>query len=296
MSDGRLSSNALSASVEVSSFLNGDSYVGRELARRVLLLSAGHVESIGDDDDGAGNGGSDVVTVLLGDPCCVRFFNWVESTYVPAYLAPIHASIWSSQLEHRRTLMAMVDASSLSVACRDLFYFRQLLCEIFNIFFLMTKYGIVVERSSKNVDWYSVLELLSSSRYHPYIFDRRLMRFLTSLYYGRDSVGRSIHYPGSSFLHFICRHDHAMLPRVIMKYHSINKSVGGIIQSEHRDEGYGSPAYHFRMMHDDNIYNHESDQYALRSRTFALLRDLFRQGQAYRSANLIGGDDYGQSL
>lgn len=53
MSDRR-SSDASSASIEVSLFLNGDSFVGRELARRVLLLSMGHVVSIGDDDDGDG--------------------------------------------------------------------------------------------------------------------------------------------------------------------------------------------------------------------------------------------------
>lgn len=295
MSDRR-SSDASSASIEVSLFLNGDSFVGRELARRVLLLSTGHVESIGDDDDGDGYSASSVLTALLGNSCCVRFFSWVESTYVPAYLAPVHASIWSSQLEHRRTMMAMMDTSSLSVVCRDLFYFRQLLCEIFNLFFLMTKYGFVMEKPSEEVEWYSVLELLSSSRYHPYLFDSRLMRFLTTLYHGRDSVGSSIGYPGSSFLHFLCRHDHAMPPRVITKYHVKNKSVGGVIHSEHRDERNGSPAYHFRMMHDEEIYKKDSDQYARKSRTFALLRELFRQGQAYRSANLVGGDDYGQAL
>ena len=34
---------------------------------------------------------------------------------------------------------------------------------------------IVVERSLKNVDWHSVLEMLSFRWYQPYFFDRRLM-------------------------------------------------------------------------------------------------------------------------
>jgi len=53
-------------------------------------------------------------------------------------------------------MMEMMDTSSLSVVCRDLFYFRQLLCEIFNLFFLMTRYGVVVEKSSAAVDWHIV--------------------------------------------------------------------------------------------------------------------------------------------
>jgi len=100
MSGGGLS-DASPASVEVSLFLNGESYVGRELARRALLLSRGHGESIGEEDDGDGNSDWKVFTALLRNNCCVRFFSWVESTYVPAYLAPVHALIWSRQLEHR---------------------------------------------------------------------------------------------------------------------------------------------------------------------------------------------------
>lgn len=312
MSSARSTNESL-ASVEVSLFINGESFVGRELARRVLRMNMvqngrdgdgdgdwdgdGERDRDGDGDgDGDGDDGSGLLMILLSNPSCVRFFTWVESTYIPASMASVHASVWSSQLEHRRTMMSMMGSASLSVVCRDLFYFRQLLCEIYRLFFLMSKYGFVVEKPSEEVDWQSVLQLLSCTRYRPYLFGDRIMRFVTSLHYGRDPIGCILHYPGNTFLHFLCRHDHAMLPQIIRKYQEVNMVVGGVIHSQHRDERYGSPSFHFRMMHDVNIYNDDSDQFARNSTTFALLRNLFRQGQAHRSANLIGGDDYGQPL
>ena len=68
------------ASVELSEFVNGESFVGRELARRVVsAASAKDGDRCGDDEES-------LILLFLHHSCCVRFFSWIESTYVPSYL------------------------------------------------------------------------------------------------------------------------------------------------------------------------------------------------------------------
>ena len=117
---------------ENSLFINSASFVGREVARRVVLKSAGFFREDSDEekpDDAC------VVCYLLRHSCCVRFFSWMETTCVPSYLALPFSSVWSSRLECNRTMRTMLEGSDLSVVCKDLCYTRQLLCETFSIFF-----------------------------------------------------------------------------------------------------------------------------------------------------------------
>ena len=128
---------------EVSLFINDDSHVGREVARRIVARSTGFVRENPDDDASETD---DVLSILLRRSCCVRFFAWLESTYVPSHLSLPFSSVWSSQLECQRTMKTMLEGSDLSAVCRDLFFMRQLVCEIFSIFFVPSRFGIVVER------------------------------------------------------------------------------------------------------------------------------------------------------
>ena len=146
------SSSTVIQDEEVSLFINSDSYVGREVARRIVARSSGFAGGEADDDcfDAV-----DVLSILLCQPCCVRFFSWLESTYVPSHLSVPFSSAWSSQLERPRTMKTMLENSDLSVVCRDLFFIRQLLCEIFSIFFVPSRFGIVVERRSDEINWSS---------------------------------------------------------------------------------------------------------------------------------------------
>ena len=112
------------ATLELSLLLNGRSFVGREVARRVVSAAA--------ERDGC----SCAVSILLRHSCCVRFFSWMESTHVPSHLAPAHSSVRSSRLEESATMLTMMDKAPLAVVCKDLFYFRrQLLCARPSIFF-----------------------------------------------------------------------------------------------------------------------------------------------------------------
>ena len=103
------------ATLELSLLLNGRSFVGREVARRVVSAAAER------------EGCSCAVSLLLRHSCCVRFFSWMESTYVPSHLAPAHSSVRSSRLEESATMLTMMDKAPLAVVCKDLFYFRQVL-------------------------------------------------------------------------------------------------------------------------------------------------------------------------
>ena len=145
------------ASVELSEFVNGESFVGRELARRVVSASSAK------DDDRCGDDHESVILLLLHHSCCVRFFSWIESTYVPSYLLLSYSSVRSLCLESVGTMRSMVESAPLPLVCKNLFFFRQLLCEIFNLFFFVTRFGTVVQRHSNDVDWQSVLGLLSLS-------------------------------------------------------------------------------------------------------------------------------------
>lgn len=81
------------ATLELSLFLNGRSFVGREVARRVVSAAA--------ERDGCSCA---VFVLLLRHSCCVRFFSWAESTYVPSYLAPALSFVRSSRLEESATI------------------------------------------------------------------------------------------------------------------------------------------------------------------------------------------------
>ena len=81
------------ASVELSEFVNGESFVGRELARRVVSASSAKEYGRCDDDD------ESLILLLLHHSCCVRFFSWIESTYVPSYLLSSYSSVRSLCLE-----------------------------------------------------------------------------------------------------------------------------------------------------------------------------------------------------
>ena len=278
---------------EVSLFINDDSYVGREVARRIVARSTGFVRENPDDDASETD---DVLSILLRRSCCVRFFAWLESTYVPSHLSLPFSSVWSSQLECQGTMKTMLEGSDLSAVCRDLFFMRQLVCEIFSIFFVPSRFGIVVERPSDGVNWSSARELVSSARYRRCLMDPRLMDFVCSCHFKSDSFGRRIISPGSSFLHFLCRHDHPSLRSVIMEYHKSNLSFGGTIYSQHRDKTYGSPAHQFRITHDFFAKRDHSEVFARSSPMFVLLRDLFQSGDEYNGSSLVGGDDYGQPL
>ena len=104
---------------EVSLFINDDSYVGREVARRIVARSTGFVRENPDDDASETD---DVLSILLRRSCCVRFFAWLESTYVPSHLSLPFSSVWSSQLECQGTMKTMLEGSDLSAVCRDLFF------------------------------------------------------------------------------------------------------------------------------------------------------------------------------
>ena len=92
------------ATLELSLLLNGRSFVGREVARRVVSAAAER------------GGCSCAVSILLRHSCCVRFFSWMESTYVPSYLAPAHSSVRSSRLEESATMLTMI-ALSFAKTC-----------------------------------------------------------------------------------------------------------------------------------------------------------------------------------
>ena len=147
---------------EVSLFINSASFVGREVARRTALQSAGFSR---EDSDEENPDDACVLCSLLRHSCCVRFFSWVETTYVPSHLALPFSSVWSSRLECNRTMRTMLEGSDLSVVCKDLYYTRQLLCEMFSIFFAESGFGFVVERRAEAINWQSVLELVSSARH-----------------------------------------------------------------------------------------------------------------------------------
>ena len=146
------------ASIELSQFVNGSSFIGRELARRVVMMAT--IPGPGSDDAAENDACSGVVMFLLGHPCSVRFFRWVETTYVPHYLSSAHSELRSKQLEAESTMTSMMFTSSLTSACRDLFYFRQLLCEIFVIFFRVTVRGRVVERYADEIQFRSLIWVL----------------------------------------------------------------------------------------------------------------------------------------
>ena len=147
---------------EVSLFMNNVSYVGREVVRRIVLRSADFVREDPDDDKADDD---DILILLLRQRCCVRFFSWLETTYVPSYLFLPFSSLWSSELERRGTTRTMLEGSDISVVCRDLFFIRQLMCEIFSIFFIVPELGIVIERRSADINWPYVLALVSSTTY-----------------------------------------------------------------------------------------------------------------------------------
>lgn len=285
------SSSSTGASIELSRFVNGPSFIGRELARRIVLMST----ILGPGSDGAAENDawSGVVMSLLGHSCTVRFFRWVESTYVPQYLSSAYSGLRSSQLEADGTMRSMMSMSSLSAACRDLFYIRQLLCEIFVLFFRVSERGRVVERYADDIQWGMVSALVSSSRYHRYLFDHRLMEYVGCLHFRSDPFGSRVLLRGSTFLHFICRQNHEYLPRVISEYHRFNVQFGGDIHARQRHHKYGSPAHHFRRFHDIHTHGNHSDMFASGSSTFELLRELFRGGEAF-NRSIYDGDDYGQ--
>ena len=285
------SSSSTSASIELSRFVNGPSFIGRELARRVVMMATR--PGPGSDDAAEHDAWSGVVMFLLCHPCSVRFFRWVESTYVPHYLSSAHSDLRSKQLEAESTMMSMVSASSLTVACRDLFHFRQLLCDVFVSFFRVSERGRVVERHADEIQWGMVSTLVSSSRHHRYLFDRRLMEYVGSLHFRGDSFGSRLLSGGSTFLHFICRQDHECLPRVITEYHRSNIQFGGDIHAHQRHPKFGSPAHHYRRFHDLRSHEHNSDNFASTSSSFKLLRELFRGGEAW-NMSMHDGDDYGQ--
>ena len=162
MSVSSPSAPGLSMGHEVSLFINSASFVGREVARRIVLQSAGFSR---EDSDEENPDDACVLCSLLRHSCCVRFFSWVETTYVPSYLALPFSSVWSSRLECNRTMRTMLEGSDLSVVCKDLHYTRQLLCETFFIFFTESGFGFVVERRAEAINWQSVLELVSSTRH-----------------------------------------------------------------------------------------------------------------------------------
>ena len=100
------SSSSTSASIELSRFVNGPSFIGRELARRVVMMATR--PGPGSDDAAENDAWSGVVMSLLGHPCSVRFFRWVESTYVPHYLSSAHSDLsnqtqWTGWLWTRET-------------------------------------------------------------------------------------------------------------------------------------------------------------------------------------------------
>jgi len=293
MSDALTSVLGSSLMHEVSLFINSESFVGRELARRIVLRCS---DFRLEDSDHDKSDESDFLYLLLRQSCCVRFFTWLETTYVPSYLSRPFSSLWSSELECQRTLKIMLEGSDLSVVCRDLFFIRQVLCEIFSIFFVASRFGIVVERQSDSIDWRSVMELVSSSRYRRYLMDPRLMEYLRTCHYKSDPFGSRIMSPGSSFLHFLCRYDHSSLPSIIMEYHKANLLLGGTIHSQHRHETYGSPAHQYRIMHDIFANRDHSETFSRSCPVFVLLRDLFQRGEEYNGVSHVGGDDYGQPL
>ncbi len=94
------------ASVELSEFVNGESFVGRELARRVASASsAKEYGRCGDDDES-------LILLLLHHSCCVRFFSWIESTYVPSHLLSSCSSVRSLCLESVvDTMRSMVESA-----------------------------------------------------------------------------------------------------------------------------------------------------------------------------------------
>ena len=283
----------LSSVIHIDEAIDSDSYVGREVARRIVAKCAGFVREEADDDSPHVG---DVLSFLLRQSCCVRFFSWLESTYVPSHLSLPFSSVWSSQLECQRTMKTMLENSELSVVCRDLFFIRQLLCEIFSIFFMPSRFGIVVERRSDEINWSASQELVSSTKYRRYLMDPCLMDYVRSCHYKSDAFGPRIMSPGSSFLHFLCRYDHPSLRSVIMEYHRSNLLFGGIIHSQHRHETSGSPAHQYRIMHDIFANRDHSETFSRSSPMFILLRDLFQSGDEYNGSSLVGGDDYGQPL
>ena len=95
------------ASVELSEFVNGESFVGRELARRVVSASSAKEYGRCDDDD------ESLILLLLHHSCCVRFFSWIESTYVPSYLLSSYSSVRSLCLESVGTMRSMVESAPL---------------------------------------------------------------------------------------------------------------------------------------------------------------------------------------
>ena len=283
----------LSSVVHIDEAIDSDSYIGREVARRILAKCAGFVREEADDDvPDAG----DVLSFLLRQSCCLRFVSWLESTYVPSHISLLFSSVWSSQLECQRTMKTMLENSELSVVCRDLFFIRQLLCEIFSIFFIPSRFGIVVERRSDEINWLAAQQLVSSTKYRRYLMDPCLMDYVRSCHYKSDAFGPRIMSPGSSFLHFLCRYDHPSLRSVIMEYHRSNLLFGGIIHSQHRHETSGSPAHQYRIMHDVFANRDHSETFSQSSPMFVLLRDLFQSGDEYNGSSLVGGDDYGQPL
>ena len=193
-------------------------------------------------------------------------------------------------------MKTMLENSELSVVCRDLFFIRQLLCEIFSIFFMPSRFGIVVERRSDEINWSASQELVSSTKYRRYLMDPCLMDYVRSCHYKSDAFGPRIMSPGSSFLHFLCRYDHPSLRSEIMEYHRSNLLFGGIIHSQHRHETSGSPAHQYRIMHDIFANRDHSETFSRSSPMFILLRDLFQSGDEYNGSSLVGGDDYGQPL
>ena len=126
-------------------------------------------------------------------------------------------------------MLTMMDKAPLAVVCKDLFYFRQVLSETFNIFFSVSIDGMVVQLASDEVDWFSVIDFVSSPRCSRYLLDGRLMECVGSLCHMDNPFGSFIICPGSSFLHFLCRYDHPLLPRVIVAFHRMNMSTGGVI-------------------------------------------------------------------
>ena len=84
-------------------------FVGRELAR--LVVSAA---SPAKDGDRCGDDHESLVLLLLHHSCCVRFFSWIESTYVPLHLLSSCSSVRSLCLESVGAMRSMVESAPLT--------------------------------------------------------------------------------------------------------------------------------------------------------------------------------------
>jgi hypothetical protein len=194
-------------------------------------------------------------------------------------------------LEKDDTAMMMAASSSLSGVCIDLFGWRQVLSQVFVLFFKVLDDGCVWERRSREINWAAVTAFIREECYHRYMFADCFPYFLSSMRYKGEHFGSDIIRVGCSFLHFLCRFNHPSMLNSLEMYHELNLSRGCNINAHNRDATYGSPAAQFRLFFDMSSRDANTDKFASESSIFAFLRDKFREGPNY----IEGSDDYGEA-